>query len=221
MSHVTKSIFTGATHIIPLADVSYIRKHEAEPSPLPFPDIPDGIIVFLSHATAVFLHGEEAGAFTRAWCAYRHEMEKDALMPLREMTSGQRMAIDMLDSILNAKRDQESHPSKASLDVLAERRGQIEREGYHPQGDDCYVNSQLAKAAIAYICHAGAYPNAGDPPPVWPWDPAWWKPKGRRQDLVRAAALLIAEIERIDRASETKSDAVEIKIPPYHIDTSD
>ena len=34
---------------------------------------------------------------------------------------------------------------------------------------------------------------------VWPWDRQWWKPKSRRRNLVRAAALLIAAIERIDR----------------------
>ncbi|EIP5489386.1 hypothetical protein LS178_001568 [Salmonella enterica] len=32
-------------------------------------------------------------------------------------------------------------------------------------------------------------------------DPAWWKPKGARSDLVRAGALIQAEIERIDRAA--------------------
>ncbi|MBB2698904.1 UNVERIFIED_ORG: hypothetical protein GGI66_003581 [Rhizobium esperanzae] len=43
----------------------------------------------------------------------------------------------------------------------------------------------------------------GDRPPArWPWSDEWWKPKDRRRDLVRAAALLIAEIERLDRASE-------------------
>lgn len=49
----------------------------------------------------------------------------------------------------------------------------------------------------------------GEPkaPSKWPWDAAWWKPTDRRRDLVKAAALLIAEIERIDRArSLTKGE---------------
>lgn len=33
----------------------------------------------------------------------------------------------------------------------------------------------------------------------WPFPPRSWKPKDRRRDLVRAAALLVAEIERLDR----------------------
>ena len=36
---------------------------------------------------------------------------------------------------------------------------------------------------------------------LWPWAASWWKPKNRRRDLVRAAALIVAEIERIDRAT--------------------
>jgi hypothetical protein len=43
-----------------------------------------------------------------------------------------------------------------------------------------------------------SYPR---PPQQWPWLSKWWKPKDRRRDLVRAAALVIAEIERLDRAS--------------------
>jgi hypothetical protein len=33
----------------------------------------------------------------------------------------------------------------------------------------------------------------------WPWEDKWWKPKDRRRDLVRAGALIVAEIERLDR----------------------
>jgi hypothetical protein len=38
-------------------------------------------------------------------------------------------------------------------------------------------------------------------PKMWPWARQWWKPTGARRDLVKAAALLLAEIERIDRAA--------------------
>jgi len=33
----------------------------------------------------------------------------------------------------------------------------------------------------------------------WPWDKKWWKPKSPRHDLVRAGALALAEIERVKR----------------------
>ena len=35
----------------------------------------------------------------------------------------------------------------------------------------------------------------------WPWNEAAWKPKDARRDLVRTAALIVAEIERLDRCS--------------------
>ena len=38
-------------------------------------------------------------------------------------------------------------------------------------------------------------------PVGWPWHRQWWKPKNARRDLVRAAALIVAEIERLDRAT--------------------
>jgi hypothetical protein len=33
----------------------------------------------------------------------------------------------------------------------------------------------------------------------WPWAAEWYKPTDRRRDLVKAASLLLAEIERLDR----------------------
>ena len=34
---------------------------------------------------------------------------------------------------------------------------------------------------------------------LWPWAAEWWKPKDCRRNLVRAGALILAEIERLDR----------------------
>ena len=44
----------------------------------------------------------------------------------------------------------------------------------------------------------------------WPhtWDASWWKPKDRRRDLVRAGALIIAEIERLDRLDAARIRAL-------------
>ena len=36
----------------------------------------------------------------------------------------------------------------------------------------------------------------GITPPHWPWALNWWKPKDRRRDLIRAGALIVAELER-------------------------
>ena len=39
------------------------------------------------------------------------------------------------------------------------------------------------------------------PPSMWPWTSEWWKPSTRRRMLVKAAALILSEIERLDRAA--------------------
>lgn len=94
-------------------------------------------------------------------------------------------------------------------EVWLERQRQIEAEGWTPEHDDQWSNGALARAARCYIAHADNYAGASEvgyrlsePPSYWPWERQWWKPKDRRRDLVRAAALIVAEIERIDRAAK-------------------
>jgi len=103
----------------------------------------------------------------------------------------------------------------AAQDVLAERRRQMEVEGWTPAHDDAHRQGELARAAATYALASTNYP---EPPSVinkyvrehWPWALRWWKPKGRRRDLVRAGALILAEIERLDRkvAAAHVNDAV-------------
>lgn len=90
--------------------------------------------------------------------------------------------------------------SKAIDDVVAERARQIGAEGWSAEHDDEHGPCALAVAGACYALYTDAYPNEGEPPPQWPWEAEWWKPKDYRRDLVRGAALLIAEIERIDRS---------------------
>jgi len=88
----------------------------------------------------------------------------------------------------------------AARDVLAERRRQIEAEGWTPEHDDKHVSGHLVQAARCYLLHGrGGLAPMQTAPVVWPWDARWWKPTGRRRDLVKAAALILAEIERMDR----------------------
>lgn len=94
--------------------------------------------------------------------------------------------------------------TKAAADVLAERRRQIEAEGWTPEHDDEHSAGEMAKAAACYaLVSAGFNPDATIT--VWPWRRRWWKPGDKRCNLVKAAALILAEIERLDRArGETK-----------------
>ena len=39
-------------------------------------------------------------------------------------------------------------------------------------------------------------------PDDWPWSDKWWKPKDKIRDLVRAGALIAAEIDRLQRLKE-------------------
>jgi hypothetical protein len=95
----------------------------------------------------------------------------------------------------------------ATVDVLTERRRQISVEGWTPEHDDEHVSDELAALAAFYAMppaardwdasSTGYGPRLGDA--ILPCD---WEANGkeRRQELVIAAALILAEIERIDRA---------------------
>ena len=94
-------------------------------------------------------------------------------------------------------------------EVAAERARQIEIEGWTHTHDDNHDFGELAAAGSAYaLCaadqlHPGSQGDGdfhrGALPVMWPWDSTWWKPKGPRRDLVRAAALIVAEVEKLDR----------------------
>jgi hypothetical protein len=96
----------------------------------------------------------------------------------------------------------------AVRDVLAERKRQISDEGWTPEHDDAYQAGDLANAAACYAMTDPVLdtdqPGRVDwpyAPQDWPWPAIWWKPTNRRRDLVKAGALILAEIERLDRAA--------------------
>lgn len=92
---------------------------------------------------------------------------------------------------------------QAMRDVAAERRRQIEAEGWTAGHDDTHKRGELAQAAAAYAYFftdaENSQPSAEDLFPTT-WSPEWWKPTNHRRDLVKAGALILAEIERLDRA---------------------
>lgn len=110
----------------------------------------------------------------------------------------------------------ENEISKAMGSVIEERHRQQDEVGWTHFHDDGHIDGELAAAAACYSWFASLTDGArllmrSDQPPVarswlfrkiWPWGLVWWKPKDRRQDLVRAGALIIAEIERLDRAAD-------------------
>lgn len=97
------------------------------------------------------------------------------------------------------RQEQPARDSCAIADVIAERQRQQSVKGFSTEQDDTYVGCQLAAAAICYIepMEAMSY---------WPadWHDDSFKPTNERRNLVKAAALIIAEIERIDRKSDAE-----------------
>lgn len=94
---------------------------------------------------------------------------------------------------------------RAIASIAAERERQKAEEGYSEAHDDQHTSGELAMAAACYARYACYPPNIAkrferEPEVSWPFPDQAWKPKGRRRNLVRAAALIVAEIERLDRA---------------------
>jgi hypothetical protein len=102
----------------------------------------------------------------------------------------------------------------AEIEVLAERERQVGQEGWSEAHDDEHDPGTLATAAACYALNAACELHQENGTPLelgdenrfgnglsWPWEPKWWKPNTPRRDLVKAAALILAEIERIDRAA--------------------
>ena len=85
--------------------------------------------------------------------------------------------------------------------IAAERRRQIEEEGWTAENDDRYTDGSLALAGASYATTVD--PDIKDdeyPPSFWPWAPRWWKPSDDPiRNLVKAGALIAAEIDRLDR----------------------
>lgn len=114
-------------------------------------------------------------------------------------------------------RDMEAFAKSQNVieEIYAERRRQVDSKGWTPEHDDDHDAGDLACAAACYatgnnrLAVSGPFggPDGTGLRHIWPWAAEWWKPKDRRRDLVRAGALIVAEIERMDRAGSAKDPA--------------
>ncbi|MBV4512683.1 hypothetical protein HU730_021835 [Pseudomonas sp. SWRI22] len=111
--------------------------------------------------------------------------------------------VDVLQALLTAADERVDVLSLGSAlgDVHLERLRQIDVENRSPVDDDDYSLGQLAYAAAGYAQGSVPAQQVQDclRPSYWPWHPHWWKPGSPRRMLVKAGALILAEIERIDR----------------------
>lgn len=110
------------------------------------------------------------------------------------------------------------------LQLIAEERQRQIDKGYTADHDDgVEADRQIARAANAYLDHyvrrAWVFTNefglpgvANGPesyrnepvPDDWPWEDKDWKPTTPLSDLIKAGALIAAEIERVQRRAEKK-----------------
>lgn len=130
----------------------------------------------------------------------------------------------LLDEATERAKDAEAAVSVSGgvAAIAAERRRQTEVEGWTPEHDDAHGRGDMPRAAACYAWVASlggsvreltAHFDTWHELPVfrtlWPWDRKWWKPTDPRRDLVKAGALIAAEIDRLDRAALAEQEAGE------------
>ena len=88
---------------------------------------------------------------------------------------------------------------KSGIDLIAdERKRQIEKEHRTAEHDSTHQDEELVFAAISYALPETER-NTNRWPHYWPWGIDSWKPTSsdRVRELVKAGALLAAEIDRL------------------------
>jgi hypothetical protein len=91
--------------------------------------------------------------------------------------------------------------------IAAERKRQIEEEGWTAEHDDEHDGGELAKAAACYALGEGSAIVGNNAVIIdlvkilWPWEWKWWSPtpEKRIRELEKAGALAAAEIDRLLR----------------------
>lgn len=99
---------------------------------------------------------------------------------------------------------------KTAIELISEeRKRQVEQKGWTPEHDDGHINSEIAIAAAAYALPTEVfYPDGWywitERDDIWPWVDSIFKPTpyDRIRELTKAGALIVAEIERLQRIKE-------------------
>ncbi len=101
--------------------------------------------------------------------------------------------------------------------IAAERLRQVEEEGWTPEHDAAHTRGEIAKAAACYaspdpiyVEQRGGGSHRGPRDWItfvtpWPWSFLWWKSTNRIRDLVKAGALIAAEIDRLSAVEEEET----------------
>jgi len=171
--------------------------------------------------TPVYLATQPAPALARE--PLSDEQIQDAWADASDPNSAEMSIFDFARSIerhfgitADSARAAASEPPEAWRDVQSERQRQISAEGWTPEHDDEHKEGEMCFAAAGYACAASdalqaiehqfdgdGQPTLNEPAPLphrAPWPHGWvFKRAPVRRQLVKAGALILAEIERIDR----------------------
>ena len=96
--------------------------------------------------------------------------------------------------------------------IDAERRRQIIKEGWTQEHDDEHQTGEMAMAAACYA----VYPRTDIVEKLWPWKLKWWKPSYRLANLVKAGALIAAEIDKVLRDNVPEDNGRSEKVDSSH-----
>ena len=89
--------------------------------------------------------------------------------------------------------------------IATERERQLTQKGWGIEHDDGHIHGELIDAGLSYVYAAinVGHPAMGKPPAEWPWTANYWRPSANPiRNLAKAGALIAAEIDRLQRASE-------------------
>lgn len=85
---------------------------------------------------------------------------------------------------------------KTGIELIAEeRKRQVSKEGWTASHDDKHRRGQMAWEAACYAANS----TGGNLEHHWPSAQKWWKPSDLVRSLVKAGALIAAEIDRLNR----------------------
>lgn len=110
--------------------------------------------------------------------------------------------------------------SPGAIMIADERSRQIEVEGYDSVHDDMHEDGELTSAAESYLLAANYCTEVrsksqikrmlASPPRFWMWEASAWKPsEDPIRNLVKAGALIAAEIDRLIRAKKNGKEEAE------------
>lgn len=110
---------------------------------------------------------------------------------------------------------------KTGIELITdERQRQISKEGWTPEHDDEHTAAEMIWAANCYTyleCgseRAAEIKLEGIPPTGWPWGGEWWKPsEDPVRNLVKAGALIAAEIDRLQRLNREITSLYRVQHP--------